>query len=168
MFGRNRRKATEHTIQAIQPLIATYQNFSGLPPHFWRDEFVLGFIGVMIGFHGSVTSGRSLSQADKGYLLYDVFTALSNMNGQAIGRDYTRLATQSPKSPDFEKGAHHASICALASIGKITEEGQPYYEQAEEMAAAQGTPNDVGAIIGSLLHILFYQPLQERFDLGSP
>lgn len=165
MFGRNRRKATEHAIQAIRPLIAIYQNTSGLPPHFWHDEFVLGFFGFMISFHASVTSGRSLSQEDKGCLLYDVFTAISNMNGQAIGRDYVHLATQTPNSPDFVKGADHASICAFASIGKMNEQGRPYYEQAKEMAAAQGTPHDHGAIVGFLLHMLFYQPLRERFSI---
>jgi len=90
------------------------------------------------------------------------------MNGQAIGRDFTRLAMQSPKSPDFEKGADYASFCAGASIGKMSEKGRPYYEEAIKIAAAQGQPNDQGAVAGFLLHMLFYQPLCERFGLDSP
>ncbi|WP_425416504.1 hypothetical protein [Oricola indica] len=163
MFGGARRRATEHVVQSIRPLIAIYQSYSGLPAGFWRDEFVLGFIGFMISFHANVTSGVKLSTADKGHLLYDVLSAISNMNGQAIGREYTQLATQFPKNPDFEKGADNAAICAFASIGKMSPEGRPYYDMAKELADAQGTPDDLSAIGGFLLHILFYQPLRERF-----
>lgn len=163
MFGRNRRKATEHVVEALRPTIAIVQSFQGLPAGFWRDEFVLGFIGFMISFHATYTSGRSLSQADKGYLLVDVLTALSNMNGQAISRDYTRLATQSPKSPDFEMGADYAAICAFASMGKMNEQGMPYYERAKEIAAAQGKPDDIGMILAILMQQLFYEPVRERF-----
>lgn len=164
MFGHSRKKATEHTVNAIRPLIATFQQFEGLPAYFWRDEFVLGFIGFMISFHGNITSGRKLSQADKGYLLCDVFTALSNMNGQAICRDVARLSTQTHKSKDFERGADYAAICGFYSIGKMAETSLPWIEKAKEMAVAQGDENDHSAILGSLIHLLFYQPLHERFD----
>lgn len=163
MFGRNRRKATEHTIEAVRPLIGIFQNFNGLPAGFWRDEFALGFLGFMISFHANVTSGRNLSQEDKGQLLYDVFTALSNLNGRAIADNYVRLATQNPKNVEFEHGADNASICAFASIGKMSEDGWPYWEKAKEMAVAGGTPNDHSAIVSFLMHMLFFKPLRARF-----
>ena len=163
MFGRNRRLATEHTITALRPIIGIVQKFHGLPPHFWQDKFVLGFIGFMIGFHAN-TSGRNLSQEDKGHLLVEVFTALSNLNGVAIGREYTRLALLTEKDPDFEKGADNAAVCAFASVGKMTEQGRPHYEKAKEIAAAQGKSGDLGTVIGVLLQLLFFEPVRLRFS----
>ena len=164
MFGRSRRKATEHTINAVRPLIAVRQSLHGLPADFWRNEFVIGFIGSMISFHANITFGRKLSQEDKGNLLFDVFTALSNMNGKAIAENYLQQATETPKSKAFKKGADNAAICAFFSIGKLDESGRPWIEQAEKLAAAQGAANDPSAIAGSLLHLLFYQPLREEFS----
>jgi len=51
---------------------------------------------------------------------------------------------------------------------KKSEEGRPYYEEATKMAAAQGQPNDKGAVVGFLLRMLFYQPVRERFYLDNP
>lgn len=169
MFGRNRRLATEHTIAAVRPLIAVFQYHNGLPAGFWQDEFVVGFIGFMIGFHANHTSGRKLSQTDKGFLLRDVFTALSNMNGQAIGSEFARLAMLKDKSPDFEKGCDNASVCAFATIGKMNEQGRVYYdqakEQAKEIAVITGSPNDLGSVAAVLLQKLFFEPLRERFEM---
>lgn len=167
MFGRNRRLATEHTIAAVRPLIAVFQYHNGLPAGFWQDEFVIGFVGFMISFHANYTSGRKLSQEDKGFLLCDVFTALSNMNGQAIGQEYTRLAMLTDKSPDFEKGADNAAICAFASIGKMSEQGRVYYDRAKTIASAQGSPNDLGVVAAVLSQMLFFAPLRERFMMES-
>lgn len=164
MFGRNRRLATEHTINAVRPIIGIVQNFQGLPSGFWRDEFVLGFVGFMVGFHANYTSGRNLSSEDKGQLLIDVFTALSNLNGAEIARESTRLALQSPKSPDFERGADNAAICAFASIGKVSEQGRPHYEQAKEIALSQGQRLDHSAVAAVLMKRLFFDPLREKFQ----
>ena len=103
MFGRAKRKVTKHTEDAIRPILASYQYSNGIPAGFWQDEFVLGFIGFMISFHVNITSGYKLSTADKGFLLFDVFTTLSNMNGKLIAKNYTDLAMEDPKNEDFEK-----------------------------------------------------------------
>lgn len=166
MFGRNRRLATKHTVDAMRPLIAIVQSLYGIPPGFWRDDFVLGFMGFMVSFHVNFTSGRTLSTADKGYLLADVFTALSNMNGAEISRDYTHRATLAANNPDFERGADNAAICALASIGKMNEQGMPHYERATEIAAKQGSQGDPGAVVAILMQQLFCEPIRERFSTG--
>jgi hypothetical protein len=164
MFGSNRRKATAHTIEAVRPLIGIYQRHNGTPQGFWEDEFVLGFFGFMIGFHGSVTSGRNLSQEDKGYVLADVFTAISNLNGHAIAKNFLRLSTLEQKSQDFETGADYASYCAFASIGKMNEQGRPFFEKAKQIAAGQGKEHEHGAVVSALIHLLYIQTLQQRFE----
>lgn len=165
MFGFTRRKVTEHTVASIRPLIGIFQHFNGLPQGFWQNEFVIGFVGFMINFHADVTSGKKLSHEDKGQLLCDVFTALSNINGHEIARQFIRLTVLDPKSPEFEEGADKAAIYAFAMIGKVSEEGRPFFEAARQMAKVQGNEDNHAAVMGYLGMILFYKPAQERFNL---
>lgn len=169
LFGSRRRKAATHTLEAIRPLIAIYQHNYGLPATFWNSKFVLGFVGFMIGFHATFTSGHRLSETDKGLLLMDVFGALSNLNGSEIARDYTRLTMQVPKDESFERGADNAAICAFYSIGKLkrNEKTEPWLEQAHKIATATGEPNDPSAIGAALVQLLYVQPLQEEFGAKS-
>lgn len=164
MFGGNRRKATEHVVAQLRPLIAIVQQAHGLPARFWQDEFVIGFIGFMIGFHAEVTSGRRLSTKDKGIVLFDAFTALSNMNGKAIADRYLHLAAQEPKDPNFERGLDNASYCAFASVGKMTPDGQEHFDRARKLAADQGLPNDPGAIVGNMVYALYLTEIADRFE----
>lgn len=163
-FGRNRRKATEHTINSVRPLLGIFQHFNGTPANFWRDEFVLGFIGFMVTFHLNHTSGRQLSKEDKVRSLCDVFTALSNMNGTVIAQQFLKLTEANPPNLDFMRGDENALICASATYGKMPENGQPYYDLAKKMAASQGKPNDPSSIIAAMFQILFFEPLRKKFS----
>ena len=164
VFGRARRKATEHTINAIRPLIAGYQFAHGLPSDMWKNEFLLGFIGFLIGFHTKISPDYKLSQTVWGFLIADVFTALSNMNGVEIRRNCTRLAFQSPKCEAFERGADYAAICAYFTIGKTTPQGSHWIEKAKKLAAADGSPNDQTKIASYLFVMLFEQTLHEELE----
>jgi hypothetical protein len=124
----------------------------------------LGFIGFMISFHSSVTSGLKLSLEDKGHLVFDAFGALSNLIGKVITQNYLALVNLTTKNPDFEKGADNAAVCAFYSIGKVNEEGRMFVEQAKKMAEAQGEAGDRSAVVVWLLQILYVRPLRDRFD----
>lgn len=167
LFGSARRRAAAHALDAVRPLVGGFQQAHGLPEGFWRNEFVIGFLGFMIGFFASHTSGRRLSESDKGLILVEVFGALSNLNGAEIVRDFTRLSMQSPKSESFERGADNAAICAFHSLGKLkrNEKTEDWLRKAEDIATASGQPNDHSAIGGALLHLLYTQPLEKEFGL---
>jgi hypothetical protein len=121
----------------------------------------------MIAFHGGVTSGEKLSQDDKGLLVTDVFAALSNLNGQAIARDFARLSTGNLKDQDFQDGADNASACALASLGRIDESNREHYERAERIAVALGDADQPGAIAGTMLQMLFFDAIRQRFESNA-
>jgi hypothetical protein len=164
MFGGARKRATQHAIEAVRPLVATYQANYGLPAGFWRSEFVLGFIGFMISFHATQTSGRKLSQLDKGCVLSDTLTALSNMNGHELMLEFNRLARQEPKSVEFELGADYAAICSFYLLGKTLKDGPNWIEKAREMAETLGHTVDHAAILQCLFTLLFIEPIHERFS----
>jgi hypothetical protein len=167
MFGRKRRKVVEHVTAALRPLVGTVQHTHGIPPRFWQDHFVLGFFHFMIAFHLKFTSGAELSLEDKGRVVSEVFTNLSNMNGVAIGRSATNLVTASPKSSEFESGCDNASVMAYYTYGMLKDaDSNPHVLKAKEMAKRNGTPHNHGAVCGFLGMLLFFRPLQEKFGLG--
>jgi hypothetical protein len=94
MFGSKRRKAVRAAVDNIRPIIGIIQYNHGIPAGFWQDEYLLGFLGFLIGFHMQRASGGALSQTEKGQGLADAFTELSNINGAAIARQFTALALQ--------------------------------------------------------------------------
>lgn len=166
MFGFARKRATRHAVEALRPLIGIAQHFHGIPAGFWQDQFVLGYIGFMAGFHAK-SSGIKLSHEDMGLMLFDVFEALSNQNGRAIGQKYIDLCLINPSPPAFKKGLDNAAICAFVSVGKVPDFGQEAYEAARSIAKAQNAENDLTAVVGALVHKLWFAELRERFRHGE-
>ena len=167
MVEGSRQKATEHTIAALRPLIGVVQKSCGIPTGFWRDEFVLGFFSFMLTFHRDLTSGTRLSDEDKGRVMADVLTALSNMNGLAIAREVAALATGSKKTADFETGADNAAVLAFFIVGKLKNaDSNEHVIKAREMASLGGQAADHKAITGYLMLLLFIYPLRGRFKLA--
>jgi len=162
MFGRARRRATAHATECVRSLIATYQHQHGLPAGFWYDRYVLGFMGFMIGFHATFTSGEKLSEFDKGHVLHDVFSAVSNMNGIALVGEYKRLAFADPKDEAFEMGADHAAAIAFTGMGKTSPETKLYYDRACEVAEAMGEEKTPSTLMAIMFHNLFDRTVQER------
>jgi len=166
MFGNKRKKATEFVIDRMRPLVGLIQHQYGIPEGFWQDEFVLGFMHLMVSFH-TQQSGYHLSTTDKGFLIADVYTSLSNLNGAAIGQRATDIATEEDQHPDFKLGADCAHICAFATIGKMSEDGRKIVAAAKDMAAERGNADDTSAVVEILFHELFFQKIAERFGLDS-
>jgi hypothetical protein len=59
---------------------------------------------------------------DKGMVVADVFTALSNMNGVELGRRHTSLAMN--ETPDFKLGGDRAMIIFGYLTNKLKNEQQ--------------------------------------------
>jgi hypothetical protein len=151
----------------MQPMIGVVSSIYGIPSGFWQDDFVLGFLFLTASFHINHTSGIALSQEDKGQVLVDVFSRLSNMNGSAIVREATNAAYEGERRPKFKKGGDNAHICCFVSLGKVTDAGRSEVEAAKKAAIAMGLGTDLSAITGTLFQRLYAQPIAERFDLRS-
>ncbi len=162
MFGMARRRATKHVTECVRSLVATYQHQHGLPSGFWFDPYVIGFIGFMIGFHAKFTSGERLSETDRRVILRDVFSAVSNANGEAICEEYNRLAFSLPKSDAFETGADHAAAIAFASLGRTSPETKIYHDRACEIAQEMGEPATPSTVMAIMFHNLFDRTVQDR------
>ena len=94
MFGSRRKKVTARAIEMARQPLAILQHNHGLPPLFWNDEFVIGYFGSTIGFLSHMLGDGRLSTTDKGFILVDVLTDISNMNGKVIAERLIELANQ--------------------------------------------------------------------------
>jgi len=160
MFGWGlRQKVTDATIESLRPMLAMLQHHSGIPPHFWTDEFVLGFFGVLIGFHSRYASQDRLTQEDKGRVFIDVLTALSNMNGVELLRSYTSLAGN--ETPDFKLGGDRAMIIFGYLTGKLKNEQQYEEVVTAQRIAGAADRSKIGAI---LIMTLFINEVEKRFS----
>jgi len=117
-----------------------------------------------------VASQNRLSDAQKSQVVIDTFSALSNLNGTLIFRAHIKLMLSDPKNPDYEQGADNATICAGALTGKLSTVDwvQPFYDEARKLSDASKkfrSPGDsgLGDFVGSLIHVLWFNPILKRF-----
>lgn len=159
LFGRKKGLATKAAVDFLRPLFGILQHFKGMPARFWQDEFVVGFAGGSIGL---VMREFDLSTEDKGRVMADTFTNLSNINGVTIGRHFTELAGNPTR--DFNLGADTAFLILGYATQKLkNERAIPSVEKATDVARAQGKGNDRNHILGLLTMFEFYNVIEERF-----
>ena len=110
-FGSQRKKATKLAIEAVRPTIGIVQNTYGIPPGFWRDPYILGFLFVLVRSFVKAAPGQKISDVELGGAVIDVLTALSNMNGEAISR--VMVALFDGGDPEFKRGMEDARAVFL-------------------------------------------------------
>jgi hypothetical protein len=165
-FGSKRQKVLGVTVDNIRPILGTLQYNKGIPADFWDNDFVVGFIGFLIGFHAQLASGGALSQTDKGQILLDAFTQLSNLNGHSLGRRFTTLALN--ETPDFKIGGDNAAMIAFYSIGKLKNESSiKAVIEAKQMAKKMEAADDRGTIAAMLMLILFFKEIDNRWPAAG-
>ena len=163
MFWNKRQKVSDHVFRAVQPIVANIYTAIGIPPGFWDDDFVLGYLGVCISFHMNYTSDAKLTHEDKGAIAADVFQRLSSLNGLAIITKFNSMQAESQMRPRFQEGCRNARIVCYSVIGKKQEEGEDDVRSAKMLANEMGRGNDLQAIIFILVTRLFVSPLMEHF-----
>jgi hypothetical protein len=162
MFGSRRKKVTGRAIEMARQPLAILQHNYGLPPHFWTDDFVLGYFGATIGTLSHLLGEGKLNHEDKGRIMVDVFSELSNMNGKELTERSIQVAQSEPKSDAFELGADNGSIVAFAAFGKVASIGQDAVAKAQKTANEAGEPE---RMLGILMISMFFEPISKRFNL---
>ena len=154
-----------YALGSIKPVLENIRRDGRkIPLNFWRDEFVLGFFGFLIEQHLKA----ELSRSERGFVLVEVYQAVTDDDGIKIARRQSDLSSRNPKHPEFAKGLENASVWAMASSENLNRETVlPDYEEAKRIAAEYGRQNDQEFIMELLFQKLFYEPLQQRFSFGS-
>ncbi len=174
MFGGARRRVTGTTTEAALPLVRIVEMTHGLPPGFWDDPYVLGFLHGVIGIFTRMAGGRDFSSEDKGRVLIDTFSNISGQDGMTITRKV--LALTQAKDPDYVAAVHNADKLLSITYGIPGYENDPDVleasKNAEGLAAisadlgivsSSDSPN--AAITGALQMRLYYDVVVKRFGL---
>jgi hypothetical protein len=133
LFGSTRRTATEACVNAIRPIIGAIQASHGIPRGFWTDHYVLGFLTVTIDHHAKLATRGKATGAILGFVLSDVMTTLSNMNGTEIVRRSTAIAME--PDADFKRGADDAAAICFYTMGFLkNEKDNPLVRGASKLA----------------------------------
>jgi len=168
MFGSKRKRATKHTLDIVAKLISSHQKHQGLPAWFWDDEFVIGYIGFMIVFHSQITSNIQLSQIDKGRVLAEVFSNVSNMDDISLARKYASLSGLTVKNEEFERGQDYAAIlCNYVFLGENMQIGKDLISKAEAVTAKYGMEGARESIGAALLFLSFNQVIIDKDCLSQ-
>src|SRR5262245_47139561 len=131
----------------------------GVPAGYWRDPYVLGFIQMTVLMFAKMATRGKIDSADLGYVLMDVLTAVSSMNGDVIAQDAADLALN--KHPDFVRGNEDAmSIILFTYRGNAP--GDPLVVEATRffdggtLTQAPGQKSDRRSQIAALMVSLSY------------
>lgn len=158
LFGTKRKRATQAAVDALRPMIAILQHHHGLPPRFWTDDFVIGYAASIIGL-ASRMAVPDLSTTDKGEVLANALTAVSNQNGIELRRRFIGLG--SSPTPAFNKGVDNGMTSFLFVMGRLKDP-----DRNPDVIAARAMAGDHKDMVGTmLLTNLFTQVIIERFDL---
>jgi hypothetical protein len=158
LFGTKRKRATQAAVDALRPMIAILQHHHGLPARFWTDEFVLGYAASIIGLASRMVV-PDLSTTDKGEVLANTLTAVSNQNGVELRRRFVDLSI-SP-TPSFNKGIDNGMTSFLFVTGRLKDP-----DKNPDVIEARAMAGDHKGMVGTmLLTNLFNQVVIERFDL---
>jgi hypothetical protein len=159
MFGAFRiAKAQQACVNALRPMIARPQALSPWPPKFWQDPYVLGFVVGTIALMSRLTTNNKLTTEQKGHVQLGTFKDLGGYTPDLIDRLETFMREQ---NPDYVQGIKNADkVNAYILGGNFTD---PDVERATGLARGSGRgPVDRVAIGGSLMHLLFHEPVARR------
>jgi hypothetical protein len=172
LFKSTQTTATEAAIDAIRPIIGIVQHSYGLPQGFWTDPYVLGFLSITIAHHAKLATGGKARGEIMGYVLSDVLTSLSNMNGRELGRRITALATATERDADYNRGGDDAAAVCYCAQGILKNEADHPLVQAASRLADGADFGDLSRIdrrskiAGMMVVLSLVKEVEERIAIS--
>jgi len=159
MFGFGvRERAVRAAIEGTQPYLTMLH---GLPPGYWDDPYVLGFLFGTIGaFAKAATSGKITGVK----LGYAVGEALGTLSGDpVIIRRANALGLQA--EPSFEKGQGEGLAIVCFALGIRSQ--HPLLEAAREAVDQRGVAevDRKKEISSAMIETSYFRELSERFEI---
>jgi hypothetical protein len=159
------RRVTSEVIDAVRPTIAMIQDGQGLPAGFWQDNYVLGFLYGQVTACMLVFGGTQMKPEDKGSILVEIFSALSNANGLATARRATKLTESNDAR--FQQAVQNGMLTVMYGFGRVKDEANdPNIARATEAAKSSSPAPTREEIAGHLKASLWQDEVKKRFGSG--
>lgn len=166
LFGR-RQKALRTIVDALKPLVqrAVSGNNGRLPPGFWDDAYVLGYLMGTATHFARLVNPDGMKDEDLGMVLIAALRKLSGSDAEAITDRILQL--QEVRERDFKR-AVDASEKPIAWIYEIVPmEHDKLVRDATRIEAATlpgGEKPERSAIAWRLHQMLFYDEIDKRLN----
>ncbi len=151
MFFNKINRSIDLLYSAVSPIYSGYQHFNGIPPGFWRDEYVQGFTIAFISFPVHHVLPVKLSEPQALKVMAGVVERLSNMNGSRLVEEMFERAAVAEQLSDIESedkftsGYNHGLGLAIYNVGYDTKVFPDFFNLEEPEA-----PDDP-AVLSSVL-----------------
>jgi hypothetical protein len=167
LFGGQRKAAARMAVAGLQPFVASLQRTRELPPRFWMDEYVLGFMTYFIAYYSKLATNGRIMEEQLGSASAQAYAALSNMDGSTLVRRSIALATE--RNVDFNRGADDAAA-VVSYLKRIlrNESRHPLAQRAAEVVDRVGRLDEKdrrAQIVEMMIALSFVREVEERFDL---
>lgn len=170
-----RSRATKAATDAVRPFIRCIEGIGGIPPGFWDDPYVLGFLTAYIRQFAKLSTRGKIGGDDLGMVYGDVFEAISGQSWEPIAR--RSLELQNSGNADYAKGFDNALKVFSVCFGQKHYDDDPDVIKARELSnqlgdfglrsTTGGPMNETARVGGTLQDILFYRVVFERLGEGT-
>jgi hypothetical protein len=169
MFGLRRRKAIDVAAQASSQLVKTCGAWSGLPPGFWQDAYVLGFLSGTIIVFAEMVLGKKPQGEELGHIIIGTYERLNSLECSVITRRISAL--QTAKDPDYLLAVANAIKTVAVTYGHPGFANDTDVIAATELGrATRGIAlpaNQQAEVGGALQTLLFYDVVRNRLGDGA-
>jgi hypothetical protein len=161
-------RAVKAATQAVQPFIKTLEMTGGLPPGFWEDPYVLGYLSGCIGIFAKLSTNGKIAGGDLGLVMINVLNEVSNSRGMEIAQRVIEF--QHRNNSDFAKGVANADKAVSVAYGLRDYDADPDVIAARSTAAATDSfmtsmapsSTEASKVSGVLQMTLFYDVVRAR------
>lgn len=164
MFGSKRREISQRIYEALSPNVALFQQMYGIPPTFWGNPYVLGFlIGQIVAFK-HLSGAKEMSASDQVYINMTVLERLSHLNRDFILDNLER--SQTLEIDTFSIGRRNGELCVLGTFGFLKNpETDHDYASAKRYLTETNQSTKHSDVMGEVFRRLWFEELKIRLSL---
>jgi len=167
MLKFERRQIAANVQQGVAPYVNAFESrYGALPPGYWEDEYVLGFLPALTGLFATAITRNKISEADRLLVVEDCLNELSRGAGPAIMQQVKRLTLTQPEG--FVKAAQAAGKLMAFTVGQCPSDDPDLIQakldaqQTRGGAAAPDAASEFADTARALVNRLFYDVVNQR------
>ena len=164
MFGSKRKRAVRAAVENTRHLVDTFELNAELLDGFWENDYVVGFVGLLIANYMETASDGKLSVRDKRRGWTDALTELSKYNGEKIAVQFRALLGS--HNSDFKLAVDRALIWySYVSEELDDEDAYPDLVTIKAECDEEGLGNSRDVIAHDLLQRWFFDVVRSQLSL---
>ena len=127
------KKVMQFALNGVGSYVGIVQSSYGVPPGFWQNPYILGFLGEMAALFAQLAAGAKINGSDLQYLLQEVFAASNAKNFPTL-QEYNNIKMTESTDAELQRGCGDAtSVFLYASELHSDEAGDSLVTEATSL-----------------------------------